>query len=64
MYQVEVPQVSPEELEDLTYLLAIEVDAGKGVRPVTIYLDGLVYEEIEPDPDFIVEHVQETVTGN
>jgi hypothetical protein len=63
MYQVEVPQVSPEQLEDLTYLLAIEVDAGKGVRPVIIYLDGLVYEEIQPDPDFIVEQ-DTSVTGN
>ena len=63
MYQVEVPQVSPERLEDLTYLLAIEVDAGKGMRPVILYLDGLVYEEIEPDPDFIVEH-ETSVAGN
>lgn len=55
MYQVEVPQVSPEKLEDLTYLLAIEVDAGSGVRPVIIYLGGLLYQEIEPHPDFIVK---------
>lgn len=64
MYQVEVPEASPEQLEDLTHLLAIVVDAGRGARPVTLYLDGLVYEEIEPDPKFIVEQAVESIPTN
>jgi hypothetical protein len=58
-YHVDVPAVDPEMLEDVTHLVAVEIDAGDGVRPVVLYIDGLVYDEIEPDPKFVVEQAEE-----
>ena len=62
-YHVDVPAVDAEQLDDVTHLVVVEIDAGNGVRPVVLYIDGLVYDEIEPDPKFIVEQAEEIASS-
>lgn len=64
MYHVDVPAANPEKFNDITHLVAVELDEGNGVRPVVIYIEGMVYDANPPDQTFIVEEAAEFVASS
>lgn len=44
-YQIAIPDADAEKFTDITHLMAVELDGGNGVRPVTIFLKGFYFDE-------------------
>jgi len=54
-YQLEVPAVDPENYNDITHLVAIEVDKGDGKNAVTVYVKGFYFDAEEPVDRYLVD---------
>ncbi len=60
-YQIDIPTDDPTALRDVTHMIGVEIDGGNGVRPVTIFLKGFIFDD-KPAADPVPEEVQEPVT--
>lgn len=59
-YQIDIPNADPSEFNDVTHMIGVELDEGNGVRPVTIFLKGFIFDD-KPAEDPVPEEVQETI---
>ena len=66
VFQVEVPNVAADNFNDVTHLVAIDIDSGSGVRTVAVYLKGFIFDGFEPEGVSVLENeeiLEENVTS-